>query len=140
MAYHEWGEKDFDWKGLDAAGDYIGDNLVRWGRVNVRDVKEKYGSLRIYLSFGWFGLHSFTHPRHAYIRYKRDGLLWKLNSSYAVLKIFDLLNHVVVPYHILLYKYFYWRATKKWPHLADEIVDAADYCEYLGFKPRKEEE
>lgn len=125
---HDWSEKHFDWKGLNDAGHYIETNLLRWGRVNIRDVKEKYGTLRIYLSFGWHQLHSFTHPRYIYSRYPQ--WLWILDCLYFS-KFFRLLNFIIVPYHQFLYRFFYKKAVEKWPHLTAEILCCADYDELL---------
>ena len=121
-------DEKFDYKGLNDAGDYISENLVRWGRVNVRDCKEKYRSLRIYLSLGWHQMHSILYPRYIYNQFPK--WLWKLDCLYFS-KAVNLLNYIVVPYHIFLYKLLYRRAVKKWPHLKREILCAADYPELL---------
>lgn len=42
MAYHYWGDEDFDWNGLGAAINHIHDFCLRWGRLGTH-VKEKYG-------------------------------------------------------------------------------------------------
>jgi len=128
-AYHHWGDDDVDWKGIGEAGRYIATNLKRWGRVPVRDWKEKYGTVRIYLSLGWESLFTITHPGYVYSRYPK--WLWSFCCSKYSRWIFRQLNRVVVPYHIFLYRFFYRRAVKKWPHLTDEILCAADFHELL---------
>jgi replicative DNA helicase Mcm len=54
---HNWGDKDFDWKGLDEAITFIETNLVRWGRINVTQAKEKFGcydsETMVLTKFGW---------------------------------------------------------------------------------------
>lgn len=127
---HNWGKEGVDWKGINDAAAYIGRGLRKW-RVPVRDYKEKYGTVRVYTGFGWWSIHDITHPGHAFVRYKKDGLLWKINYSPITMKIFGLLNKVVVPVHIYLYKVYYRKAVKKWPHLREEILIAADWTEYL---------
>jgi len=125
---HYWGDKGVDFHGIGESADEIGEFLVKWGRVNVRDTKEKYGTARVYLSFGWHQLHSVTHPRHMYSRY--PDWLWKLDCRYLY-KIFQLLNYIVIPYHIWLYKLAYKRAVIKRPHLVAEIICGADFIELL---------
>ena len=54
---HNWSEHDFDWQGLDKAIRYISLNLKRWGRIPVRDYKEKFGcydeKTRVLTNNGW---------------------------------------------------------------------------------------
>jgi hypothetical protein len=125
---HSWGETNFDWKGLDDAGAFIGHTLRRC-RVNVWDVKEKYGTLRIYLSFGWSGFHSITHPGHCFSRYPM--WLWRLDCSRPVAWLFGALNVIIVPLQQRLYRHLYRAAIARWPHLREEILDCADYPELL---------
>lgn len=128
---HIWGEPDVDWAGISDAAYYIGRNLRKWGRVGVTDMKEKYGTTRVYCSFGWYSLHSITHPGWAFIQYKKGSLLHKLEYSAAVSWIVRKLGQLVTPYQKWLYKYLYKQALKKWPHLAGEILLGADWTELL---------
>ena len=128
---HAWGDKTVDWKGIDEAANYIGNGLRKW-RVSVSQVKEKFGTVRVYLHFGWSGIHDLTHPGHAWIRYKRDGLLWKLQYSTLMHWFFQQLNYIVIPIQKLLYRSYYRAAIRKWPHLRREILAGADYSELLG--------
>jgi hypothetical protein len=125
---HMWGDEDFDWKGLDQAIRFIDTNLVRWGRISVRQSKEKYGTARIYCSLGWHQFHSITHPRSVFNRYPR--WLWDLDCKYGS-KIVRFLFGWVVNYHCWLYRKVYSLAVKKWPHLKEEILCCADYDELL---------
>lgn len=125
---HHWGDNGVDFKGIANAADWIGQQLVRWGRVNVTTTKEKFGTARVYCSFGWYQFHSITHPRHAYSQYPR--WLWHLDCDYGN-KICWLLNLLVVPYHRWLYRLVYRFALKKWPHLKREIIYGADKQELL---------
>ena len=45
MSHHEWGDKDFDWEGLDAAGRFIVKYCRRAANLIIT-FKEKYGTLR----------------------------------------------------------------------------------------------
>ena len=126
---HTWGEKDFDWKGLNEAIHYIADGLVFWGRVNIWDYKEKFGTARISCSLGWHQLLSITHPRSHWNRYPK--WLWNLDCRYGTRLIPFLFNWVIVPYHKWLYRKLYQNAVRKWPHLREEILCCADYDELL---------
>jgi hypothetical protein len=126
---HVWGEEGVDWRGINDAAQYIRDYLVRWGRISVRDWKEKYGTVRIYCSFGWESLHSITHPGYVYSQYPK--WLWSFCCSPINSWIFTQINRVVVPYHVWLYRRAYRNAIEKWPHLEHEICSAADYGELL---------
>ena len=128
---HVWGDEDFDWKGLDEAIDFIHTNLVRWGRIGVRQAKEKWGCARIYCSLGWYQLHSITHPGHCFSRYPK--WLWWLDCTYGSRIVPFLFNWLVVPYHKWLYRTVYKAACNKWPHLVDEICCDADFRELLTF-------
>lgn len=126
---HSWGDPGIDWKGIGDAAWFIADNLRKWGRVPVRDWKEKYGTVRVYCNFGWTQLHDITHPGYVYARYPQ--WLWSLDIWYFS-KIISLLNLVVIPYQQWLYTYLYGRAIRKWPHLRLEILAGADWSELLS--------
>jgi len=125
---HDWSDKSVDFNGIDKAAEYIGLNLIKWGRVNVRQYKEKFGTVRVYCSFGWYQLFNVTHPGYHYNRYPI--WLWNLDCLWLS-KIFPLLNFIIVPLQEKLYTYCYRRAIKKWPHLRKEILSGADYSELL---------
>lgn len=130
---HDWGDKDpkIDWPGISDAAEFIATSLRKWGRVGVRDWKEKYGTVRVYCSLGWYSLHDITHPGHVWIRYARGSLMWYLNWAKWMRPVMRAINWVVVPYHVWLYKYTYGLALKKWPHLRAEILHGADFSELL---------
>lgn len=125
---HSWGEEGVDWPGISDAAAFIAVYLRRWGRVDVRDYKEKFGTVRVYCSLGWHQLHSITHPGYCYSRYPQ--WLWKLDC-YHGWKIARVLNVVVVPFHRWLYRRAYRLAVEKWPHLRKEILNGADWREIL---------
>jgi len=127
---HFWGDKDFDWEALYKAIDYIDLNLVRWGRVNIRQSKEKFGTARIYCSLGWYQFHNITHPRSCFSRYSK--WLWKLDCKYGS-KIISPLRFIIIPYHKWLYRKVYYLACKKYPHIKREICCTANYIELLDF-------
>lgn len=128
MAYHDWSDDKVDWKGINDAAYFIASNLKKWGRVQVRDFKEKYGNVRIYLSFGWYNFHSITHPGYIYSQY--PNWLWMLDCKYGS-KIIKPLNSIIIPLQAHFYKFLYKKAINKWPHLAEEILCLADYRDTL---------
>ncbi len=125
---HLWGDETVDWAGISAAARFIGTNLVRWGRINVRDYKEKYGTVRVYCDLGWYQFHSITHPSYCYSQYPK--WLWSLDCRYGW-RLIRPLNWIAVPYHKWLYRRVYRLAVRRWPHLTAEILACADYHELL---------
>lgn len=128
---HRWGDKDFTdemFNDVENAAREIGEFCRKWGRINVRQTKEKYGTARVYCSFGWTQLFSITHPGYVYSRYPQ--WLWSLDVFY-ISRIITRLNWVVVPLHTRLYRYAYKRTIKRYPHIRSEILWAADYPECL---------
>ena len=128
MAFHQWGD-DFDWGGLNEAIIYIAKNLKRWGRVSVRDYKEKWGSARIYCSLGWYSIHDIIFPGYCFSRFPK--WLWTFDCYCGSKIVPFLFNWFVYPYHCWLYRKLYSNAVKKWPHLKEEILCAADYHKLL---------
>jgi hypothetical protein len=125
---HSWGEENVDWEGISDAAYYIGGWLRKWGRMSVSDMKEKYGTVRVYTSFGWYSAHQLTHPGYAYHQWPK----WLRPLDYYVLsRVISVLNPVVVPIHKAMYRYRYKQALRRWPHLAGEILMGADWTELL---------
>ena len=125
MKEHYWGDNTFDWKGLDDAGEYISCWLVRWTRLSVAQVKEKFGTLRIYCSFGWSSFHAIVWPQHMWVHkywpYKLDLVISRF--------LMPIINRVMIPIQRKAYAWRYKKAVEKWPHLKDEIVSMADFGE-----------
>ena len=122
---HDWGDKDVDWGGIDDACEFIGDRLVKLGRIHVSQTKEKFGTVRVYCSFGLDSFYGIWRPRHMWVP---TWWPWKLDLT-VFNWISPLLNKVVIPYQKWLYKQTYRKAVQKWPHLYDEIVSCADWGE-----------
>lgn len=99
---HSWGDKGVDWDAINDAAIFIGVNLRRWGLVTVFDVKEKWGTVRVYCSFGLLGLAG------------------------------RMFNWFLVPYQKWMYRQLYRAAIKKWPHIRREILEGADWSELLA--------
>ncbi len=126
---HYWGDKDVDWEGISDSARYIGQNLQKWGRVDVRQWKEKYGTVCVYCSLGWYQFQSITHPGHMFRRYPE--WLWKLDCRIGSKIVPFLFNWFIIPYHKWLYRKLYKDMVQKYPHLKEEILCTADYDELL---------
>ena len=135
---HHWGDKDSQGRDIcyrvEDAADYIGSFLAKWGRINVLQAKEKFGTVRIYSSWGWSCFHGIIWPSHCWIHkwwpYSLD--LW---LSGWLLPIFVWLTEW---YRRYIYRLAYKKALKKWPDIRHEILSSVDYEEimegYLGYK------
>lgn len=127
---HFWGDKDVDWDGIDNAASYIGEGLRRYGRVQVVQYKEKYGTVRVYTQgLGVSMLHQLWKPGHVYNRYPFKWM-WAADL-YLGQYVCKILNVFFIPYHKWLYRRYYKKAIKKWPHLRVEILNCADYTVLL---------
>lgn len=126
---HTWGTRGVDWDGISDAAHFVRDYLVKWGRIGVRDYKEKWGTVRVYCDLGWHSLLSITHPGYVhygpYPKWLMSIDIWHLS------RVVPLLNRWVVPIHEYVYKMAYLRAVQKWPHLAEELLNGADFPELL---------
>jgi hypothetical protein len=122
---HQWGEENVDWKGLDDAAYYIGGQLARWGRIHVSQTKEKFGTVRVYCSFGWDSFYGLWRPRYCRVP---TWWPWKLDLM-TFSRIESLVNKVAIPYQKWIYKRTYRKTVQKWPHLYQEIVSCADWGE-----------
>lgn len=110
----------------------IGNICAKWGRISVRDTKEKYNTVRVYCSFGIHNLHSLLFPRYVYKHRLYPDWLWKLDCYYFS-KVFNLFEKIVIPYQKFVYNYAYWKYIKKYPHRFRAITGCMDYPEMIGF-------
>lgn len=123
---HQWSNEDVDWRGINDAAYFIAHWLKTWPRIGVRDYKEKFGTVRIYCGFGWYGIYSIWRP--AYCWYPK---WWPMRLDFwlADTWLFKTLNRIIVPIQMKAYAWRYKKAVQKWPHLYKEIVSQADYGE-----------
>lgn len=123
--YHVWGDEDFDWKALDEACAYLSDNCRKWGRVGIW-VKEKYGTMRISTTCAFVTeydfLHSIFYPGHAFIRWPKWVRMY-IDRPISRCLYWAGITKLVSLYQIEVFKYFWKKAAKKWPHIAEEILD-----------------
>ncbi|NJO65881.1 MAG: hypothetical protein HC836_49770 [Richelia sp. RM2_1_2] len=128
--YHVWGKwPDELFIQVNNAASFIGDYCRKYGRISVTQTKEKYGTARVYCSFGWYSLHDITHPGYVYSQYPK--WLWKLNCT-VLSKLIRPFNWLIVKYQTFIYRRAYNLAFKRFPLVKDEIVAGADYSELLG--------
>ena len=127
--YHEWGDEDFDWKALDAAGYYLERRVMQFARMGIW-TKEKYGTLRVSTTCAWFRefdfIHHWFHPgciQYTWPRWFRVYVDWPVGKVMDKLGVIWLLQW----YQHKVLKYFWKRAAKKWPQVAEEILDEYDW-------------
>jgi len=135
MVYHEWGEKDVDWAGLDDCCNILHNTCTRWGRFGGQ-TKEKYGTVRFYAHMGWLCLHSLIYPGYVYNQFPK--WLWTLDCKFIgpILRFF--FEKIWTKWQIKVYNYAYQKCLKKYPHLRAEILCGADNAELIKGATRKE--
>lgn len=126
---HKWDDEDFDWKGLYEAEQILYKDL-KFYRVPVRDIKEKYGTLRCYTDLGWTTLHSLFYPGYMYSQFPK--WLWTLDVYYGYnIMYWTGLWYLSYKLHCWAYRRAYAKIVEKFPHLREEILCCADYEELL---------
>lgn len=126
---HSWGDKGVDWKGINDAAYFIAHWLKTWVRMPIQDYKEKFGTVRVYCGFGWYGIYSIWRPSHCW--YPKWWPM-KLDFWLANTWLWKQLNlRVVIPIQKRAYVWRYRKAVERWPHLYREIVSQADYGEFF---------
>jgi len=127
---HTWGDEDVDWKGINGACDIIETILRKW-RVPVRQVKEKYGTVRVYTGLGWNCLLDITHPGYvSYYKYPKWLVHFDIYYGHQLLSYIGL-RQLSTYIHSKVYRYAYKKAVQTYPHLRNEIISCADYDELL---------
>jgi len=135
-SYYDDDADSVDWDGINNAAEFIGRGLRFW-RVDVRQWKEKFGTVRVYCSLGIQWWPQLTHPGYVYNQWPRwlDFITYGSYNRWSPLCwVLRLLNLAVVPFHAWLYKRYYREAIRRWPHLKEEILRGADFHELLGAK------
>jgi len=122
-------EEDIDTRIAEEAAHMIATYLKKYGRVNVFQAKEKYGTVRVYCTLGFYNIHSITHPGYMYYRYPK----WLTKIDFLIgVRIASLLNKIIIPYHCWLYKKAYKKAIDKFPFYKENIISCADFPELLN--------
>ena len=119
---HFWGDGFPYFEEVDRAADYIGKFCRKWGRIQVIQTKEKYGTVRVYCSLYCDDIHGLLFPGYHYYR-----LPWVI-STFPILRWARFLTD---PYQKWVYRLAYKNAIHKWPMIREEILQGADWSEYL---------
>jgi len=128
MTYHEWGDKDFDWDALNEAAWYLQNRCRQFARMGIY-TKEKYGTLRVSTTsayWTYWPVHSLVYPGYCYYQWPK----WMITYiEYPLAKLFMAIGitKLVNKYQHAVLKYFWKRAAKKWPHIAEEILGEYDW-------------
>lgn len=128
MVYHDWGDEGVDWEGIDKAASLIVYTCRVYGRLG-GDAKEKYGTVRFYVSFGYLSLHTLLYPGYHYIQFPKWLHTLDLYIISPVLQFF--FERLFVKWQQKVYVYAYRLAVKRYPHLREEILECADWPELL---------
>lgn len=118
---------------LDNIAQEIGDYCSKWGRIRVGDVKEKYGTVRVYVSFGVFSLHDIFFPRRYYRHPYYPKWLWTIDLYNP---LYSVLSYLILPYQTWIYKRAYKKALNKYCSQTRAIIAGMDYPELI-LKKRK---
>lgn len=110
----------------------IGNICIKYGRIPVLQTKEKYGTVRVYNSWGIGSLHALIWPNYVYKHPSYPKWLWNLDIQYLS-RFFNLLDPIIIRWQHFIYNFAYWKYIKKYPQLFDEITGCADWKEELGF-------
>lgn len=126
---HDWSDKNFDWKSLNLAIDYMHNYMKKYARIGVHS-KEKWGTARLYCYFYEGSLHSLTHPGYVYSQY--PNWLWSFDIFYIrpfcqKIGLVKLVQWWQKKIYIKAYK----NAVKKWPNIKKEILCCADQDVWL---------
>lgn len=112
----------------------IGNFCAKWGRIHISQTKEKYGTCRVYIYFGFYGLHGTLFPKNNYKHKYFPQWLWQLDNYVfykLTTKLTSLLDFVVIPWQQYIYKLAYKRAIKKYSYYEEAITTCMDYPELL---------
>jgi hypothetical protein len=107
---------------------FIHQYLVRYGRISVTQSKEKFGTVRVYCSLGYWGFFSLLNPGHVYVHWPK--WLYGLDLKYGR-PVMQLFNKIVVPYHKFIYRRAYKKAVEKYPFVEERILRTADFPDLL---------
>jgi hypothetical protein len=112
---------------IGAIADYIKDRLLL-ARIPVYDAKEKWGTVRVSCTFGWYSLHDVVYPGYHFNQFPR----WLQVLDYKVLSTFvQYASKLAEPYHRKVYRRAYENAVRKYPHHRTAILEWADWPELL---------
>jgi hypothetical protein len=127
--FHIWGDEDFDWAALDKASYYLSSKCRNWARLGLW-TKEKYGTLRVSITCAYFTEYDFIHHifypgycRYTFPKWFRVWIDWPFGKLLKKIGIIWMIQK----YQQWILKYFWNKAAKKWPHIAEEILDEYEF-------------
>lgn len=128
MSSHYWGDEDFDWKALTGCQKIIY-KYHRYGFLGAH-CKEKYGTLRWSPDLGWISLHALIYP--GYHRNMWSRLMTEIDVEIITPVLRKVLGRPIIWWQKKVYYWIYKKMVKTYPHIKEEILEAADWPEYLG--------
>lgn len=112
------------------AADEIGEFCRRWGRITCYTTKEKYGTARVYVTFGACSLHALLYPDRPFKHRRWPQWLWSFDVCHGH-QITWPLSRVLPWWQRAVYRAAYRRALRRYSHITAEIIGGADYPELL---------
>ena len=112
----------------DAAAYFIHRYLVKYGRISVRQSKEKFGTVRVYCHLGYFGFYNLFYPGRMWVHWPK--WLYALDLKFGR-PVMQILNKVIVPYHKFIYRRAYKKVVEKYPAIKENILCTADFSNLL---------
>ena len=129
---HNWGDGFPYFAEVEEAALEIGQFCKRYGRISVTQTKEKYGIARVYCHFGYHSLHGLLYPGWCFKRSFYPQWLWTFDIYYiSKLLRFKPIGSIIYKWQKFIYRLAYKRALKKYPMIREEILDGADFTEFL---------
>lgn len=106
---------------------WVGKELLRL-RIPVRDMKEKWGEVRVYCGFGYWSFHELVYPGYAFNQFP-SWLLWL--DIHFLSPLIQHLYWIIEPLHRWWYRRTYKKALEKFPDLRHNLLIGADWPELL---------
>jgi len=125
---HSWGDGFPYFREVGEAADFIGDFCIKYGRIPVRQTKEKFGTVRVYSGWGIYNLYWFFRPHYVYYRWPR--YIRDLDDA-VFARLFRFFNKPIYTYQSYIYRLAYKKTIEKYPMIKKEILCSADWPELL---------
>lgn len=123
---HYWGDGFPYFQEVGRAADEIGDFCVKWGRIRVTCTKEKFGTSRVYCSFGHYQIGSLISPGTGWY----GDWPWWCKWTWKIYTP-KWINALLIPYQRMVYRLAYRIAIRKYSMIKKEILYGADWPEFL---------
>lgn len=128
---HVWGDGFEYFAEVGEAAVDIGFFCIKYGRINVTCMKEKYGTTRVYCSMGYYSLHGLLFPQYVFKHPRYPQWLWSLDIYYIGPFLRKVFGKPLCAWQKFIYRLAYKRAIIKYPMIRTEILNGADYDELL---------